>query len=170
MPEMDEGSQFATLRISQRMRLENQQLEGVHRRMQVSRHFLVWSLSANSFFSASRRTLRFGGAPVRSEQGPHFGTGDDPAKCVHQLFDSKTSRWNCECDTAWLKSGKFRIAFYVWLIARTPFQTSHVVHIFPPCEFSDHYLVDSASDFLKSIREHGTSYLFVVVTTVVQVM
>lgn len=36
MPDAEEGSSFAVLRISQRMRLENQQLEGVHRRMQVS--------------------------------------------------------------------------------------------------------------------------------------
>lgn len=45
---------------------------------------------------------------------------------------------------------------------------TYVIHIFPPCEFSDVHLNTCASDFLAKVRARHTSYLFVVITMLQQ--
>lgn len=89
------------LRIAQRMRLEQTQLEGVARKMQVriSRiHFGHFSSLLTVFFCFAdrKRALHVAGTAMRSRSHGRVAAVHQPAERIHHLFATETSGRHCQ--------------------------------------------------------------------------
>lgn len=148
------------LRIAQRMRLEQTQLEGVARKMQVSK-VLMDSVKKNknrqvSHFNRSNRVLHA------------FQTDNEHCMllalpCGHDHLDVLQQSTNLQTGFITYMQQK-QAAGIVNIPAPGSEQAAYVVHIFPSCDFANENLARIAPDLLHRVAD--IAHLLIVIATV----